>query len=234
VEIGTEPGSWNRRNFWAPEVVRWDGRFYLYDPAMRDGTPGNEGNRVGVAVAGRPEGPYRDGGVVIPEAAIDGSPYRHTDGTMWIYFTAEFGNALGLKPGSVCMHRLKSPVAVDGAPQVVFQNYEWQEGPCAFPAGGKLHLLFSTGNWGDETYAVRSAAGDRPEGPFVDSGAVLLQTNESVKGPGHCNWFIGPDDRPWLVYHGWDVGHTARMPRIAPMDVERGRLSVIDLLKRNR
>lgn len=226
VEVGKEPGSWNRRNFWAPEVVRWASRYYLYYTAMPDGTPGNEGNRVGVAVADNPKGPYQDVGIVIPEAAIDGSPYRHPDGSLWIYFTVEFGNALGLKPGSVCVHRLRNPVEVDGPPQVLFRKYEWQEGPCIYPDGDRLCLLFSTGNWGDETYTIRWAAGDRPDGDFVESEEVLLKTTELIKGPGHCNWFTGPDNRPWLVYHAWDPAHTARMPRIAPLIAECGGLRV--------
>lgn len=226
VGIGPEPESWNRRNFWAPEVLKWEGHYFLYYTAMPEGTPGNEGNRVGVAVADCPEGPYEDAGVVIPEAAIDGSPYRHSDGSLWLIFTVEFGNALGLKPGRVCVHRMKSPVETDGPPLPLFGEYEWQEGPCFFPVHDRLYLLFSTGNWGDETYAVRWATGDSPGGAFIDSGEVLLRSSDTVKGPGHCNWFTGPDGHPWLVYHGWDPAHTARLPRLARLVVERRGLAI--------
>ena len=54
--IWREEGSWNHGNFLAPEVLFDQDRYWLYYTAMLDGTPKNEGNRVGVAVSDRPEG----------------------------------------------------------------------------------------------------------------------------------------------------------------------------------
>ena len=65
VARGAE-GSWNRRNFWAPEVFVIDGKYCLYYTASTDNTPQNTGNRVGLAVSDKPEGPYEDKGVVHP------------------------------------------------------------------------------------------------------------------------------------------------------------------------
>ncbi len=217
VAPGPEPTSWNRRNFWAPEVIEMEGHYYLYYTAMPDGTPRNEGNRIGLAVAPHPAGPFEDRGVVVPHGTIDGSPYLHRDGTLWLYFTVEHGNSLGLKAGSLGVQRLVTPGEVDPTPRILIDRHTWQEGPCILPAGDRLFLLFSTGSWENETYAITWATGDAPDGPFQESDQYLLRSTETMKGPGHCNVFPGPAGDPWLVYHAWDPAHTARYPRIRPL-----------------
>lgn len=214
VVAGAEPSAWNRRNFWAPEVMAMDGRYYLYYTAMPDGTPGNTGNRVGLAVADTPEGPFEDRGVVVDHSSLDGSPFKDAGGGLWLYFTAEFGNSRGLTPGHIHVDRLVEPGRAAGEPREVMALHEWQEGPCALFRNGRYYLFYSTGSWGDETYGVRWAAGDSPAGPFSESPRRLLTTNEQVKGPGHHNFFRGPDGTDWIIYHGWDAAHTARYPRI--------------------
>ncbi len=42
---------------WAPQVIARDGKFYLYAPVR---VAGNPDTAIGVAVADRPEGPFRD------------------------------------------------------------------------------------------------------------------------------------------------------------------------------
>ena len=51
--------AWNRKNFWAPEVMEIDGLYHLYYTASTEGTPANTGNRVGLAVSDSPGGPFR-------------------------------------------------------------------------------------------------------------------------------------------------------------------------------
>lgn len=219
VAQGPRPDSWNRRNFWAPEVAFIDGRYHLYYTAMPDGTPENEGNRVGLAVADHPAGPYEDRGVVIPHASIDGSPYRHRDGSWWLYFTVEFANDRGLKAGQLGVHRLVAPDRIEPDPRILIDRHHWQEGPCILPCGEQLLLLYSTGDWRDGSYAVCTALGASPDGTFTPCQQNLLATADGLIGPGHCNIFPGPDDRPWLVYHAWDSAHTARYPYISPLEI---------------
>lgn len=184
---------------------------------MPDGTPKNEGNRVGLAVAPHPAGPFEDRGVVIPHGSIDGSPYQHTDGSWWLYFTAEHGNSLGLRAGTIAVHRLLEPDRVDERPKLLVDRHKWQEGACILPARDQLIMLFSTGAWTNDTYAVTWATATNPDGPFHESEKILIKTTGSLYGPGHCNWFAGPGGKPWLVFHAWDANQNARYPHVLPL-----------------
>ncbi|MFC1573840.1 glycoside hydrolase family 43 protein [Candidatus Latescibacterota bacterium] len=214
VERGAE-GSWNRKNFWAPEVYKIDGLYYLYYTASTEGTPQNTGNRVGLAVAKSPGGPYKDRGVVIPHASIDGHLFRDSDGVFYMYYTIEHGNSDGLKAGQIFVDRMLSLEKVAGNPVPLITEHTWQEGPCVVVDNDRYILTYSTENWKDETYKVRWAVGRSPIGPFEEQG-ILLQSTEQVRGPGHHAFFTGPKNESWIAYHGWDSDFTARYPRIDP------------------
>jgi arabinan endo-1,5-alpha-L-arabinosidase len=62
-------GSWNRFNFWAPEVLIHEGRYWLYYTAKHTEDDKNHSNRIGLAVSDRPEGPFEDRGVLVNHAA---------------------------------------------------------------------------------------------------------------------------------------------------------------------
>jgi beta-xylosidase len=224
VAQGAE-GAWNRRNFWAPEVMFLDGKYHLYYTAMPDGTPKNEGNRVGLAVSTTPDGPYEDAGVVIPHASLDGSPFMDQDGALYLFYTIEHGNHDGLKAGQIYVDRMLSPSRVAGKPVQLISHHEWQEGPCLPYSDSRYLLTYSTGAWTNDTYGVRWAIGPSPLGPFTEQPDIILKSTELAKGPGHHNIFIGPDGKLWLVYHGWDPGFKMRMPRIDPLIISEKGLS---------
>ena len=222
VEAGPQPGSWNRRNFWAPEVLVHGGRFYCYYTAMPEGTPGNVGNRVGLAVADRPDGPYEDCGVVIPHGSIDGSPFIDASGQPWILFTTEHGNSLRLPPGQIGIHRLHPRLHAVSDPEnpvMLLSRFEWQEGAffLPFPESGQLALLFSHGGWTEDSYCVHAAWGTSPQGPFTPEPAPFLVGDQSLRGPGHANAFRGISGARMLVFHAWDADKTARFPFVAPI-----------------
>jgi len=85
---------------------------------------------------------------------------------------------------------------------------------------GRYRLTYSLGAWTDNTYRVTQAVADRPDGPFRESDQILMRTTAAVKGPGHHNFFVGPDGATWVIYHGWDPAMTARLPRIDRIQVD--------------
>lgn len=218
-------GAWNRKNFWAPEVYKIDGKYYLYYTASTEGTPQNTGNRVGLAVASTPGGPYENRGVVIPHASIDGHMFKDLDGTFYMYYTIEHGNSDGLTAGQIFVDRMLSPTKVSGNPVPLITQHGWQEGPCMILDNGKYILTYSTENWQDETYKIRWAVGSSPLGPFVEQG-ILLSSTDKVRGPGHHAFFIGPKGERWIAYHGWDPAFKARYPRIDPLYIDAGGVRV--------
>lgn len=214
VARGAE-GAWNRFNFWAPEILSHGGRYWLYYTAKPIDDNDNAGNRVGLAVAERPAGPYQDVGVVVNHASLDGHPFRDVDGSLWLYYVTDHGNALGHAPGKIWADRLVDPTRVAGRAVRLVDRHPWQEGPVVLRTAGDRYVLsFSLGGWRGAGYHVVQALGASPVGPFVEAGGALMKSTEDVKGPGHHNFFTGPDGRLWVVYHGWDAGMTERYPRM--------------------
>lgn len=208
-------GAWNRFNFWAPEVLLHDGTYWLYYTAKHTEDDRNHSNRVGLAVSDSPGGPFEDRGVLIDHAALDASPFRDADGTLWLLFVSEYGNDRGLAPGRIWIDRLPDPSRVADQQTLLVDRHFWQEGPVMLrQPDGRYRLTYSIGAWTNDTYRVVQAVADRITGPFTESGPVIMQSTPDVKGPGHHNVFTGPDGAPWLVYHGWDPAMTHRFPRI--------------------
>lgn len=93
VYRGNIPGSWAVANFWAPEVYERNGKFYMFFSADWKENPTNEleNFRIGVAVADKPTGPFKeisdrplfDAGY----PAIDGNLLQDTDGRLYLYYS---------------------------------------------------------------------------------------------------------------------------------------------------
>jgi arabinan endo-1,5-alpha-L-arabinosidase len=77
-------GAWNLFNFWAPEVLIHEGRYWLYYTAKNVEDDKNHSNRIGLAVSDRPEGPFEDRVSLVNHASLDASPFRDADGTLWL------------------------------------------------------------------------------------------------------------------------------------------------------
>lgn len=93
VYRGNTPESWAVANFWAPEVYERNGKFYLFFSADWKENPEHEleNFRIGVAVADRPTGPFReltDGPLFDPGyPVIDGNVFTDEDGRSYLFFS---------------------------------------------------------------------------------------------------------------------------------------------------
>lgn len=93
VYRGNVEGSWAVSSFWAPEVYERNGKFYMFFSADWRENPTNEEEnfRIGVAVADRPTGPFRemsDRPLFDPGyPAIDGNIYVDADGRNYLYYS---------------------------------------------------------------------------------------------------------------------------------------------------
>jgi len=223
--------------YWAPEVAERDGRFFMYYAADM---------RLRMAVAERPEGPFRDAGheLLSEEAfSIDASPFRDPrDGKWYLYFAKDFFDGR-VGTGTAVAELADDMMSVMGKPRTVvratsdwqiFQRNrrwygrEWEawhtvEGPFVVERGGRYFCFYSGGCWETEGYGVGYAVADRPLGPWRDewshAGPVVLRGVEGkVMGPGHNSVVTGPDGKtPFLVYHAWDTARTARRMCIDPL-----------------
>jgi arabinan endo-1,5-alpha-L-arabinosidase len=219
-----------RRKWWAPEVIAFGDRLYLYySTGIED-----RGHRIRVAVADAPDGPFEDLGIELTpheRFAIDPHPFVDVDGTAYLFYARDLleGARVGT---SIAADRLVSPTELLGTPVPVLppsadwqlylrgrpmygSTYDWHtlEGPFVRRRLDRYWLLYSGGAWTGETYAVSWAVADHPLGPWADPGAAiapLLRTVPELVGPGHCSVVEGPDGNDWLAYHAWDPGLRAR------------------------
>ena len=206
--------DWNYKNFLAPEVMKFRNKYYLYYTASPDTSPMNTGNRVGLAVSDNVEGPYSNSGIVVPHASIDGHLFIDDDNNMYIFYTIEHGNHDGLIAGRIYADRMLSPQKAEGNPGPIIIHHKWQEGPFILFRNNMYYLTYSCGSWTNATYHLRYATSKSVSGPYSEQPDTLLKTNEKVKGPGHHSFFKDKNSKDWIVYHGWDVAHTGRYPRI--------------------
>ncbi|MGI5524096.1 glycoside hydrolase family 43 protein [Micromonospora sp. CA-259024] len=199
---------------WAPEAIQLaPDRFVLYYTVA-----GRESGRqcVGRAVAGAPQGPYRDdaAGPLICQAelggAIDAGPFRDTDGSLWLLWKND-GNAIGVDTWLWSQRLAEDGLTLLGEPTKLLKQTEpWEgtliEGPFFHRQDGRLLLFFAANAYDRAEYAEGYAVCESPTGPCVKAAEnPILKSNEAASGPGHASMVV-KDGRTWLLYHAWPPG----------------------------
>ncbi len=231
------PEGFENGDFWAPEVAYRDGTFYLYYSVG----VGHASHQLRVATSDRPEGPYRDAGhpVLDPATAsfaIDAHPFQDGEGRWHLYYARDLID--GDRPGtSLVVTPLDDPFRVSPEFHVVARaNHDWQvyerarpmpqygdtlfewhtlEGPFAVRHDGRLYLLYSGGNFQNDSYGVDYLIADDVYGPYEDTNdgtaaRVLSTVPGRVIGPGHNSVTKAPDGTDTVVYHAWDLSMEGR------------------------
>lgn len=184
---------------WAPGVATRNGKYYLYfSVGPQNPTP----SRIGVAVADRPEGPYRDSGRPLVTGgkgfeAIDPMVFNdRRSGRSYLYAGGSAGAKLRvweLKPDMVTIAR---EVPVANPPQ-------FTEGAFLHERGGTYYLSYSHGRFNGPDYSVHYATAPSPVGPWKYRGAILI-SDATHKGPGHHSFVTAPNGQSLIVYHRWE------------------------------
>lgn len=232
------PG-WARRrepDIWAPEAIAAGGRYVLFFSARHATKRRPDGLTlcVGAAVADRPEGPFvaQPGPLTCggEHGAIDASPFRDLDGTLWLYVKTD-GNCCGA-PIRVIVQKLSADgLRLEGRPTVldgVTNDAAWEgnviEAPEMERHGGQYVLFYAGNDYGGDRYALGYAICSGPVGPCVDAAEnPILKGGRGVTGPGHQSVFHWRG-RDWIAFHGWRVGPPRyRATYIAPLSWEGGR-----------
>lgn len=180
-------------NSYAPEVIYWNGKFYLYS------SPKGAGHKV--FEADYPEGPFKliNGNV---GRKIDGSTFIDDDGSFYFYY-ADGSGILGCPMTSPYAFK---DTAINLNAQV---GNNWTEAPCVFKRNGIYYLMYTGNHVYSNAYRVNYAS--NAEGPVSrytpaeKQNPVLLNTEGSLFGLGHGTAFIGPDlDTYYFTYHNLD------------------------------
>lgn len=196
--------EWAAYSIWAPSVIRNNGKYYLFFGAndiQNDNQPGG----IGVAVADKPEGPYKDalGKPLINSfhngaQPIDQFVFRDDDGKFYLYYGGwRHCNIVSLSTDLLSVLPFPDGVTYK---EITPENYV--EGPFVFKRNGKYYLMWSEGGWTGPNYSVAYAIGDSPTGPFIRIGKILQQNPEVATGAGHHSVMHIPDtDDYYIVYH---------------------------------
>jgi beta-xylosidase len=196
--------SWGEYALWAPSAIRQNGKYYLLF-GLNDIQNKNELGGIGVAVADKPEGPYRDaiGKPLVDEfhnwaQPIDPFVFRDGDGQLYLYYGGwKHCNVAKLRPDMTGFEPFDDGTTFK---EVTPENYV--EGPFAFRRNGKLYFMWSEGGWTGPDYSVAYAIADSPLGPFKRMGKILQQDPDVATGAGHHSVIPAPgSDTWWIVYH---------------------------------
>ena len=162
---------WVNPNFgmWAPDCVFKNGKYYFYFPAnSKDtGTRRQGVQKVGVAIAKKPFGPFKPETNSIPGIPPSIDPcvlIDPKDGSAYLFYAMNAIFVAKLKPNMLEM--ATTPMFLTNLPLKGLV-----EGPFAFERKGKYYLSFPHDVSGGE--ALEYAMADNPMGPYTMKGVIM-------------------------------------------------------------
>jgi len=236
--IDTSAVKWAKRAMWAPSIIEKDKKYYLFFGA-NDIQNDNEKGGIGVAVADRPDGPFKDylGKPLIDKfhngaQPIDQFVFKDKDGQHYLFYG-------GWKHCNVA--KLKSDFTgfVPFEDGTIFREItpeSYVEGPFMFIRNGKYYFMWSEGGWTGPNYSVAYAIADSPFGPFKRVGKILQQDPNVATGAGHHSVIQVPGKDEWyIVYHRRPLTETDGNHRETCIDVmsfdEKGLINPVKITR---
>ena len=202
------PDFWADRNYWAPEVHAYKGKFYLF--ASFKSETRHRGTQI--LAADTPEGPFvpLTPYPVTPEdwECLDGTFYCSPEGKPYIVFCHEWtqvgdGEIWGMELSDDLTHAAGEPFLLFCASQA----QDWlrpvddkgnyvTDGPFVWEENGELVMIWSS--FGEKGYVqavARSKSGDI-HGPWTHDKQLLMEQDG-----GHGMMFRDLSGKRWLVLH---------------------------------
>jgi len=175
---------------YAPEVIYYNGKFYMYT------SPSGNGHYI--LQSNNPTGPF----VTVTGNlghSIDGSVYKSDAGQLYFYHAGGDG---------IHSHTMSSPTNI-GSDNVLgsTQMNGWTEGPCVIKRNGKYYMIYTGNHVISKGYRINLAVSNSPATSYVsqdNQNPVILSTEGSQIGLGHGSLLSGPDlDSYYIVYHNF-------------------------------
>ncbi|WP_281637776.1 family 43 glycosylhydrolase [Flavobacterium marginilacus] len=217
--------TWAKKNAWAPCItekkVGNTYKYYFYFTA---------GQKIGVAAADKPEGPFIDSGKPLvnkfPEGVTDGQqidPDVFTDpqtGKTYLYWGNNYMACAELNEDMISI----KPESV----KVITPDKTFREGTTVFFRNGKYYFLWSEDDTRSENYRVRYGISDSPFGKITipENNLVIAKNKEAgIFATGHNSIIQIPGKDEWyIVYHrfnypkGMTMGNSAGFNREVCID----------------
>ena len=189
---------------WAPSIIENKGKYFLFFGAndiQSDSVLGG----IGVAVADKPEGPYKDylGKPLIDKfhnkaQPIDQFIFRDVNGQHYLIYG-------GWRHCNIARIKDDFTGFIPFDDGTIFKEItpdKYVEGPFMFVKNGKYYFMWSEGGWTGPDYSVSYAIADSPLGPFKRIGKILEQNPSIATGAGHHSVISLPKQNKWyIVYH---------------------------------
>ncbi len=223
-------------NFWAPEVHRYQGKYYMFT-TYKSRRTGHRG--CSIFCSDGPEGPFREitDGHATPKNwdSIDGTFYVDEDGQPWMIFVHEWtstedgvGRMAAAKLSEDLTGFVSEPIELFRADDPSWARGNVTDGCWMYRCStGELLMLWS--NWDSAGYCVGIARSDngRVDGKWTQDKALLY--SKAMTGDydgGHGMLFTDTDGRMYLSIHAPNNATDARMevPIFIPVKERDGTL----------
>ncbi|WP_423149263.1 glycoside hydrolase family 43 protein [Rubrolithibacter danxiaensis] len=207
--VDTASIKWAKKAMWAPAIVKKDSSYFLFFSA-NDIQNEQQTGGIGVAIANRPQGPFKDylqkpllDKIVNGAQPIDQFVFKDKDNQYYmIYGGWGHCNITKLKDDFTGFAPLE-----DGSTFKEITPKDYVEGPFMFIRNGKYYFMWSEGGWGGPNYRVAYAISDSPFGPFNRIGTILQQDPTVATGAGHHSVIHNEKKDEWyIVYHRRPLG----------------------------
>lgn len=222
---------WSDRNYWAPEVHLWNGRFYMFASFKAE----NVCRGTAILVADTPTGPFKphSDGCITPSdwECLDGTFYVDKNGKPYMVFCHEWLQAID---GGVCsvpltddlkapageVRKLFNATAADWCTKIASSdgiNGYVTDGPFLWrTAYGRLVMLWASFSGDGYTEGLCVSDNDEISGNFIQSEPVFR------KDGGHAMLFRALDGRLLMTLHSPNINGLERPCFIEMTETEHG------------
>ncbi|MCL2363677.1 MAG: glycoside hydrolase family 43 protein [Defluviitaleaceae bacterium] len=242
--LALEDNEWE--SYWAPAVIFYEGKFYMYYASKRVTETG--GHHMQIAVANHPLGPFTYTGKRFDDFSIDAHVIEK-NGDLYLFYTPTVEHD-GKKGSMIVVDKMIDPLTPCGNPrlllyptfpQEMFVKDQFGEGIDGYTVEGAFYfehegtgfLMYSGGNFtgGDYfvNYAVCDASLPLDEAVFTKypnnhTFHALMGKDDHCTGCGHNSLITGPKGELLVVYHG-----RSRIPATNPMPGDDRQLCVSEI-----
>lgn len=191
---------WGDRWFWAPEVYRINGKFYMYYSADE---------HICVATSGSPLGPFRQENIrpmLADEKCIDNSLFIDDDGKAYLFFD-RFNDGLNIWVAELEENLLE--VKRETMQKCIHVSQAWEEvwprvneGAFVVKHGGVYYMTYSANSYESPYYGIGVATAASVKGPWTKyKGNPIYQNVGALTGIGHSALFTDREGQLRIVFH---------------------------------
>ncbi len=211
-----EENSWGNSDFWAPEVIEYQNKFYMiYSARDEDGHL-----KIAIAVSISPLGPFIN--IKAPlfdrgSSFIDGHIFID-EGIPYLYYVKDCSENIinGKHISQIYVQKMeKNLLELKGDPILAIQpdqvwegidkDWQWNEGPFVLKYKDTFYMMYSANVYSSSDYSIGYATASNPLGPwekFGENPIMKKNLKNGISGPGHNSVTVSPDGNElFIVYH---------------------------------